>query len=262
MCSSNFSSWSSMRYCFDIDGTLCDTPNNEKGKPDYVNAKPFPFMVEQVNRLYDQGNYIIMQTARGKGSGIDHTELTKKQLDEWGYKYHELFPMFCKPTADIFIDDKGINVENWKKKQPLKKGIIAGAFDIIHPGYVRMFHDAKQHCNHLTVALHIDPSTERGHKLSPIHSAPERTEILLSMKDIDSIVYYSKEEEFLNYLRSGEYSIRFLGTDYKDGSYSGKDIDIDIVWLDRESHNYSTTRLKTQIYESIILKKKEFEIYD
>lgn len=68
-----------MRYCFDIDGTLCHTPNNEKGKPDYENAQPLPFMVEQVNRLYDEGNYIIMQTARGKGSGIDHTELTDRK---------------------------------------------------------------------------------------------------------------------------------------------------------------------------------------
>ena len=39
MCSSNFSSWSCMRYCFDIDGTLCDTPNNEKGKPDYLTTE-------------------------------------------------------------------------------------------------------------------------------------------------------------------------------------------------------------------------------
>ena len=251
-----------MRYCFDIDGTLCDTPNNEKGKPDYENAKPFLFMVEQVNRLYDEGHHIIMQTARGKGSGIDHTELTKKQLDQWGYKYHELFPMFCKPTADIFIDDKGINVEDWKKHQPVKKGIIAGAFDVIHPGYIRMFKDAKKYCNHLTIALHNDPSSERDHKLKPVHSVSERTEILLSMKDIDSVVYYSIENEFHNHLKSGNYDIRFLGTDYQNGSYTGKDIDIKIVWLDRDSHDYSSTRLKTQIYESIKLKKGEVEIYD
>lgn len=251
-----------MRYCFDIDGTLCHTPNNEKGKPDYLNAEPYPFMVKQVNRLYDEGHYIIMQTARGKGSGIDHTELTKNQLEEWGYKYHELFPMFCKPTADIFIDDKGINVEDWKKQQPLVKGIVAGAFDVIHPGYVRMFKDAKQHCNHLTIALHEDPSTEREYKLKPVQSLSERAEILLSMKNIDSVVYYSKEEEFLNYLKSNKYHIRFLGTDYKNGSYSGKDMDIKIVWLNRQDHNYSTTKLKTEIYESVKFKKEQFEIYD
>jgi len=36
------------------------------------------------------------------------------------------------------------------------------------------------------------------------------------------------------------------------GTYSGKEIDIDIVWLDRESHNYSSTKLKTDIFKSIL----------
>ena len=238
-----------MRYCFDIDGTLCDTPNNELGKPDYVNAKPIPFMVEQVNRLYDEGNYIILQTARGKGSGIDWTDFTKEQLDSWGYKYHELFPMFCKPTADIFIDDKAINVLDWIAKQPKVRGIVAGAFDLIHPGYVRMFRDCKKYCNHLTIALHEDPSTERSHKLSPVHSLEERREILLSIKYVDDVVVYHKENTFLDYLRNCEYNIRFLGDDYLNGNYTGKDISIDIVFLNRK-HNYSTTELKRKIVDS------------
>ena len=249
-----------MRYCFDIDGTLCHTPNNEKGKPDYENAQPLPFMVEQVNRLYDEGNYIIMQTARGKGSGIDHTELTKKQLNDWGYKYHELFPMFCKPTADIFIDDKGINATVWAAKQPKVKGIIAGAFDIMHPGYIQMFEDAKKHCNHLTVALHEDPSLARFHKLKPVQTVEERKEILKAIKYVDDVVVYQAEETFLSYL--DDYDIRFLGTDYKDGSYTGKDIDIKIVWLDRENHNYSSTKLKIEIYQSVLQKKLVCENYD
>lgn len=247
MYSSNFSSWSSMKYCFDIDGTLCDTPNNELGKPDYFNAKPFPFMVEQVNRLYDEGHYIIMQTARGKGSGIDHTELTKKQLDEWGYKYHELFPMFCKPTADIFIDDKAVNVEDWKKQQPQIKGIIAGAFDLIHPGYIRMFKECKMYCNHLTVALHNDPSFDRPYKLKPIQTIEERKEILEAIKYVDNVVVYQEENTFISYL--DEYDIRFLGDDYNDGSYTGKDKPIKIVFVDR-SHEYSTTELKRKIAKS------------
>jgi len=236
-----------MRYCFDIDGTLCDTPNNEKGKPDYVNAQPFSFMVEQVNRLYDEGHYIIMQTARGKGSGIDHTELTKKQLADWGYKYHELFPMFCKPTADIFIDDKGENVENWKQNQPPVKGIIAGAFDLIHPGYIRMFKECKTHCNHLTIALHENPSLARPHKLVPVQSLEDRKEILRAIKYIDDIVVYQAEDTFLSYL--DDYDIRFLGDDYRDGSYTGKDEEIKIIFLDR-SHDYSTTELKRKIVKS------------
>jgi len=237
-----------MRYCFDIDGTLCHTPNNTKGKPDYENAQPFPFMVEQVNRLYDEGNYIIMQTARGKSSGIDHTDLTKKQLGDWGYKYHELFPMFSKPTADIFIDDRGVNAIEWLSQQPIVKGIVAGAFDLIHPGYVRMFKECKTHCNHLTVAIHEDPSFARPYKLTPVQSLEDRKEILRAIKYIDDIVVYQAEDTFLSYL--DDYDIRFLGEDYIDGSYTGKDLKIKVVFIDR-NHDYSTTKLKRKIYESL-----------
>ena len=206
-------------------------------------------MVEQVNRLYYEGHKIIIMTARGRGSGIDWTQLTIKQLDMWGVKYHELEPMFHKPTADLFIDDKGISVEEWKKTVPPKKGIIAGAFDVIHPGYIRMFKDAKEHCNHLTVALHEDPSMARPHKLKPVQTVEERREILLALRDVDDVVVYQAEETFLSYLK--DYDMRFLGTDYIDGSYTGKDIPIDIIWLDREKHDYSTTRMKRLIFESV-----------
>ena len=47
-----------------------------------------------------------------------------------------------------------------------------------------------------------------------------------------------------------DYDIRFLGTDYLDGTYTGKDIPIDIVWLDRKKHNYSTSKLKDMIWDS------------
>ena len=179
MRTSNLFTWSYMNYCFDLDGTICDTPlRKSDNKPGYLESTPFPFMVEQVNRLYDDGHKIIIMTARGRGSGIDWTQLTREQLDRWGVKYHELEPMFHKPTADLFIDDKGISVEEWKKTVPPRKGIIGGAFDIIHPGYIGMFKEAKEHCNHLTIALHKDPSTERIRKMPPVHSVEERTCLL------------------------------------------------------------------------------------
>ena len=238
-----------MKYCFDLDGTICDTPMRPSdNKPGYLEATPFPFMVEQVNRLFDEGHKIIIMTARGRGSGIDWTQLTIKQLDMWGVKYHELEPMFHKPTADIFIDDKGINSEEWKKTVPPKRGIIAGAFDLIHPGYVRMFKEAKEYCNHLTVALHEDPSFARPHKLKPVQSVEDRKEILRAIKYVDDIVVYYAEETFLSYLK--DYEVRFLGSDYLDGSYTGKDIAIDVVFLN-SNHDYSTTKLKEGIWSSM-----------
>ena len=137
--------------------------------------------------------------------------------------------------------------DEWKKTQPIKKGIVAGAFDIIHPGYIRMFIDCKEHCNHLTVALHEDPSTERREKLRPVHNLEERKEILKSIINIDDVIVYREEETFLNCLK--DYDIRFLGDDYEDGSYTGKEINIEIKFINR-NHNYSTTNLKKLIFES------------
>ena len=50
-----------MNYCFDLDGTICNTPLRlEDSKPGYLESTPIPFMVDQVNRLFDAGNKIII----------------------------------------------------------------------------------------------------------------------------------------------------------------------------------------------------------
>ena len=102
-----------MRYCVDIDGTIC-TPT--KGR-DYESATPYKSRIETLNKLYDEGNYIIYFTARAMGRFSDERypiaaakasevlfDLTQQQLKEWGVKYHEL--IMGKPHADMFIDDK------------------------------------------------------------------------------------------------------------------------------------------------------------
>lgn len=234
-----------MIYCFDLDGTICTSVEKsqyEKALPDYA-------VVNEINRLYDEGHTIKIMTARGCVSGIDHTLITKRQLNMWGVKYHELI-MNTKPHAHWFIDDKGINVAEWKLRIPRVRGIVAGAFDIIHPGYIKLFEECKRHCTHLTIALHEDPSMARPNKLKPVQTVEERKEILRAIKYVDDIVVYQAEDTFLWYLESGNYDVRFLGDDYNDGSYTGKDIDISIVFVDR-SHEYSTTKLKTKICESM-----------
>lgn len=102
-----------MRLCIDIDGTICKT-NGLK----YELSSPIVEAIAEVNRLFGSGEYIILFTARGSGSGIDFRELTKQQLADWNVRYHELH--FGKPYADIYIDDKAINSDKWIDN--LKKG--------------------------------------------------------------------------------------------------------------------------------------------
>ena len=91
----------------DIDDTICVLT---KGR-DYSTAKPLYERIAKINDLYNKGHTIVYWTARGTTSGIDHTALTKSQLDKWLVKYHEL--KFGKPEYDIFIDDKNINSEKF-----------------------------------------------------------------------------------------------------------------------------------------------------
>lgn len=131
-----------------------------------------------------------------------------------------------------------------------KKGVIAGNFDVIHPGYIKMFKECKDYCNQFIVLLHTDPSIERPHKLKPILSVDERIEILESIKYIDGVQTYTYETDLLDLLKSTSPDIRFLGDDYKGKTYTGFELNIPIHYLNRD-HGWSTTKFKKLISETI-----------
>ena len=139
-------------------------------------------------------------------------------------------------------------------------GIIAGNFDVIHPGYVRMFNDAKQNaCDYFVVALHEDPSIERPHKAKPILSVEERTEILLSFESVDEVVYYQTEADLVDVLKRVKPDVRVLGSDYEGrDDFTGSELDIQIYYHKRD-HEWSTTRFKNEITEQVLFQRKRHE---
>lgn len=93
-------------YCFDLDNTLCNTTGE-----DYSKSTPILKRIKIVNKLYDDGNKVIIFTARGSLTGIDWTELTKNQLKSWNLKHTEL--LLGKPAADFYIDDRAADPFGW-----------------------------------------------------------------------------------------------------------------------------------------------------
>ena len=89
----------------DIDETICTSPPDRN----YANATPIQERIEHINDLYDAGHTVIYWTARGATTGIDWREVTEKQFEEWGVKYHELH--LDKPAYDLFVDDKNIEAD-------------------------------------------------------------------------------------------------------------------------------------------------------
>lgn len=131
-------------------------------------------------------------------------------------------------------------------------GIIAGAFDVIHPGYILAFLEAKRYCRWLTVCLHTDPSLENKDKLKPVLTVNERRMVLQSIRYVDEVLTYRTESDFLAILRQTNPDIRFLGMDYNIGikAVTGAELNIPIHYLDR-SHEWSATKMKTLIYEQM-----------
>lgn len=78
---------------------------------DYSEALPMPNRITHVNKLFEEGNYIKIFTARGSETGIDWRGVTEDQFRAWGLKYHEL--ILGKPAADFYVDDKAINSEDF-----------------------------------------------------------------------------------------------------------------------------------------------------
>ena len=134
------------------------------------------------------------------------------------------------------------------------RGVIAGNFDVIHPGYIKTFEECKNNCDHFTILLHTDPSIERPNKLKPILSVQERIEILSSIIYINDIKVYTYEAELVELLKNGDYNKRFLGDDYKNKSFTGDELDIKIEFISRD-HGWSTTKFKNLIAKSVNFKK-------
>jgi glycerol-3-phosphate cytidylyltransferase len=112
-----------------------------------------------------------------------------------------------------------------------------------------MLAQAKRSCDYLICALHDNPSVERGSKNRPINSLEERRLVLSAIKYVDEVVVYSTEEELITLLKNKKPDVRILGDDYISKSYTGKELEIPIVWIDRNSHAWSTSGLREKIWQ-------------
>jgi glycerol-3-phosphate cytidylyltransferase len=237
-----------MTYCFDLDETICYSSSS--GPRDYSLAQPYPPVVDQINKLYKEGHTITIFTARGGTSGKDWHGVTLAQLKSWSLKYHTLIDK-GKPHFDLFIDDKAINTQDWRKKNNSKiTGFVASTFDLLHAGHCLYLKDAKRICDYLIAGLQTNPTLDRPEKNKPIQTINERQIQLEACKYVDEIVEYSSEEDLNNILKKIKPDIRILGTDCKARRWmTGREYCSQIYYHSR-NHNWSSTELIKRIKKS------------
>lgn len=70
----------------------------------------------------------------------------------------------------------------------MKTVLIFGTFDIVHPGHVSLFRQAKRLGDHLTVVVARDKTVERVKGRAPLHTERERKALLEHIDYIDAAV--------------------------------------------------------------------------
>jgi glycerol-3-phosphate cytidylyltransferase len=103
-------------------------------------------------------------------------------------------------------------------------GFTASAFDVLHAGHIAMLEEAASLCDTLICGLHVDPSVERPEKSRPVQPLSERYVQLAAIRYVDKIIPYQTEEELLQLIALVHPNIRFLGEEYRDKAFTGKEL--------------------------------------
>jgi FAD synthetase len=69
----------------------------------------------------------------------------------------------------------------------MRRVVLFGTFDILHPGHIALLSFAKKKGDWLTVILARDSTVKKLKGYTPVHTARERKKILESLRMVDSV---------------------------------------------------------------------------
>ncbi|WP_312819223.1 adenylyltransferase/cytidyltransferase family protein [Kaistella carnis] len=132
----------------------------------------------------------------------------------------------------------------------MKVGITFSAFDLLHAGHIKMLEEAKRNCDYLIVGLQTDPTLDRPEKNKPVQTVVERYIQLKGCVFVDEIVPYATEQDLEDILHSFKIDIRFIGDEYKEKKFTGRDYceqsGIELFFNQRD-HRFSSSDLRKHV---------------
>ena len=80
------------------------------------------------------------------------------------------------------------------RRQGLKIGFTNGCFDLLHPGHISLFKQARAACDRLIVGLNSDASVQRLKGPSrPLNDQASRTVVLAALSHIDAVTVFDED---------------------------------------------------------------------
>lgn len=124
----------------------------------------------------------------------------------------------------------------------MKKIIVNGVFDVLHPGHLHLLNFARAQGDFLLVAIDSDAKVkERKGTNRPFFNQQERAEMLINLRCVNEVVVFSTEEELAEIIKECDLMVK--GSDHQfTANYN-----IPMIYYPRD--NNSTTKI---LHENII----------
>lgn len=174
-------------------------------------------------------------------------ELSKMYLSDSKYYLEKGDPVTALATisySEGLLDSLVINGKlkvQWKREKP-KKVLIAGSFDIIHPGHIKLIKEASKFGEvHVIVSRDVNAKKLKGRET--VFPEFARLELVSSIKGVKN-AYLGDESDFLRVVVEVSPDIVVLGPDQK----------VDESWLKNELAkrglpNVEVIRIKERFYD-------------
>lgn len=123
----------------------------------------------------------------------------------------------------------------------MKKIVVNGTFDILHPGHLALLNKARSMGDHLLVCIDTDRRvSELKGAARPVNNNFERRNLLMNIKAVDEVKFFDQDFELEMILKEYEPDVMVKGSDYKDKTIVGSQYCKHIEYVDL--NEYSTTR--------------------
>lgn len=128
----------------------------------------------------------------------------------------------------------------------MKKVVVNGTFDVVHPGHLALLNYAKSLGDFLVVAIDADDRVKqlKGPK-RPINTQTERQLLLENLRAVDQVVIFNSSEELIDIIQ--QCAIMVKGSDYRGRSVIGETNCQQVVYFDRIDEYSSTSKIQSII---------------
>lgn len=135
-------------------------------------------------------------------------------------------------------------------KNDIIVGFTSVVGDLAHAGHFLMLDECKRYCDYLYLGIIADPTLDRPEKHKPIQSLFERYCQFSAHRAVDEIIPLSNEADLDLALKSLPINVRFVGSDYLNKNFTGKDtcdaLGIKIIY-NKRNHGLSSSELRDRI---------------